>query len=104
MPALPPMHPEATTMEIDLADIIDEDAIIEDEEEEEEEADDNVGRSQKYADGLINRPLTEKQAQLLQSLYKRIGKTLYEIASHLWNKRKDDMQAFIELSGVISPV
>jgi len=103
MPVLPPDTTEDLTMDIDSPDIVEDDAAVEDEEEEEEDFDGNIGRSQKYADGLIDQPLGAEQSQLLQSLYKRIGKTLYEVASHLWNKRKDDMQAFIELSAVQAP-
>jgi len=103
MPASPPDTAEDLPMDLDSPDIIEDDAAMEDEEEEEEDFDDNIGRSQKYADGLIDQPLSAEQSQLLQSLYKRIGKTLYELASHLWKNRKDDMQAFIELSAVQCP-
>lgn len=102
MPVLPPDIQE-TAMDIDSPDTVEDDGTMEDEEEEEEDVDDNIGRSQKYSDGLIDRPLTAEQSQLLQLLYKKIGATLYELAIHLWNKRKDDMQAFIELSAVPSP-
>ena len=102
MPLLPPGH-EETSMDIDSPDDVEDEAAIEDEgEEEEDDIDDNMGRSQKYNDGLSNRPLTEEQSTLLQTLYKNIGKTLFELASHLWSFRKDDMAAFIELSAVTS--
>jgi hypothetical protein len=76
---------------------------IEDDAPEEDDDDDDdagTGQSQKYADGLINRPLAPEQTELLKSIYKRIGITLLDVAKHLWEKRQDDMQAFIEVSTV----
>jgi Proteasome-substrate-size regulator, mid region len=101
-PLLPPGHEDL--MDVDSPDDVEDEAAIEDEgEEEEDDVDDNMGRSQKYNDGLSNRPLTVEQSEMLQSLYKAIGKTLFELASHLWSFRKDDMAAFIELSAVSPP-
>lgn len=75
---------------------------IEDDAADDDDDDDDagMGRSQKYVDGLINRPLNAEQTELLKSIYKRIGMTLLDIARHLWEKRQDDMQAFIEVSTV----
>ena len=78
---------------------------IEDDAADEDDDDDDagMGRSQKYVDGLINRPLLPEQTELLKYIYKRIGKTLLDIAKCLWEKRQDDMQAFIEVSTVQHP-
>ncbi|HMD14654.1 MAG TPA: hypothetical protein VKI62_08520, partial [Bacteroidota bacterium] len=84
----------------DLIDI-DSPDIEEDAAEDDEDDDDaGTGRSQKYVDGFINRPLNPEQTELLKSLYKRTGVTLLDASKYLWAKRKDDMQAFIEVSTV----
>ena len=85
-------------MDVDSPDIEDDAA-----EEDDDDDDAGTGRSQKYVDGLINRPLTPEQTELLKSIYKRIGTTLLDVARYLWEKRQDDMQAFIEVSTVQHP-
>jgi Proteasome-substrate-size regulator, mid region len=85
------------SMDIDSPDI-DDDAADDDDDDSDSEA--ANGRSQKYVDGLINRPLTEAQTELLKDTYKQIGLVLLLLARYLWDHRPDDMQAFIELSTV----
>ena len=85
-------------MDVDSPDIEDDAA-----EEDDDDDDAGTGRSQKYVDGLINRPLTPEQTELLKSIYKRIGMTLLDVTKYLWEKRQDDMQAFIEVSTVRHP-
>jgi len=99
--ATPEELPEAVgtfpePMDIDSPDIEDDAA-----EEDDDDDDAGTGRSQKYSDGLINRPLAPEQTRLLKSIYKRIGMTLLDLTKYLWGKRSDDMQAFIEVSTVI---
>lgn len=97
MPAAVPTFPEA--MDVDSPDIEDDAA-----EDDEEDDDSGTGRSQKYVDGFINRPLNPEQTDLLKSLYKRIGMALLDASRYLWGNRRDDMQAFIEVSTVHYPV
>ena len=75
---------------------------VEDDTAEDDDDDDDAGtgRSQKYVDGMFNRPLTPEQTEILKSIYKRIGITLLRVVRYLWAKRKDDMSSFIEVSTV----
>lgn len=88
--------PEAT--DVDTPDI--EEEAGDEEDEEDGDSDAASGRSQKYVDGLINRPLKPEQTEALKHIYKRIGMTLLDLARHLWANRKDDVQTFIEASTV----
>jgi hypothetical protein len=79
---------------------IEEDEAGEDDDDDDPDADAATGRSHKYVDGLINRPLSPEQTELLMSIYKNIGSTLFDVSQYLWQNRPNDMQAFIELSTV----
>jgi Proteasome-substrate-size regulator, mid region len=96
MPQAIPTVPDA--MDVDFPDI--EDEAGEDDDEEDVDADAASGRSHKYVDGLINRSLTPEQTELLKHIYKKVGMTFLDLTRHLWAHRKDDMQAFIEVSTV----
>jgi hypothetical protein len=90
-------------MEVDQPDI-EEDEAGEDDDDDDPDADAATGRSHKYVDGLINRPLTTEQTELLKYIYKNIGTALFDVAQYLWSHRPNDMQSFIELSTVYLPV
>jgi len=87
-------------VDIDSPDIEDDDAAGDDEEDD----DAGAGRAQTYADGLIDRRLTPEQTELLKSLYMKIGRTLLDASRYLWEKRRDDMSTFIEVSTVYCQV
>ena len=91
------------SMDVDQPDI-EEDEAGEDDDDDDPDADAATGRSHKYVDGLINRPLTPEQTELLMNIYKEIGITLLDVAQYLWSRRPNDLQSFIELSTVYLPV
>lgn len=97
MPLAAPVQEDP--MDSDSPDTI-EDEAGEDDDEDDADADAVGGRSQKYSDGLINRPLNPEQTQMLISIYKEIGMILLEVSRYLQASREDDMQAFIEVSTV----
>jgi hypothetical protein len=90
-------------MDVDQPDI-EEDEAGEDDDDDDPDADAATGRSHKYVDGLINRPLTPEQTELLMNIYKEIGITLLDVAQYLWSRRPNALQSFIELSTVYLPV
>lgn len=93
--------PSADVMDLDQPDVEEEDAG-DDDEDDDSSSDAVTGRAHKYADGLISRPLNDEQTELLQKMYKGIGGVLQSVALYLNQHRPDDMQAFIELSAVLS--
>jgi hypothetical protein len=97
-----PQAPSSTeVMDLDQVDAEEEDAG-DDDEDDDSSSDAVTGRAHKYADGLVSRPLNSEQTELLMKLYKGIGGVLQSVALYLNEHRPDDMQAFIELSTVLS--
>lgn len=100
-------YPSATTpeetdnMDIDSPSVIEDEVGEEDDDDDTDGDDEGAGRSQMYVDGYNDRPLTDKQAALLKSIYQRIGMVLLDLIRHLKNNRKDDYHAFIEISTVL---
>jgi hypothetical protein len=100
---VPQAHSPVDSMDVDQPDI-EEDEAGEDDDDDDPDADAATGRSHKYVDGLINRPLTPEQTELLMNIYKEIGITLLDVAQYLWSRRPNALQSFIELSTVYLPV
>jgi hypothetical protein len=88
---------EDELMDVDQPDVEDDEGN-DDDDEDFSDADAAAGRSQKYADGFINRPLKREEHEILSSIYIDIGCMLSSLHKYLWANRQDDMQAFIELS------
>lgn len=88
-------------MDVDQPDVEEEEGgEDEDEDFADGDGDASTGRSQKYVDGFINRPLTPEQTDLLKMIYNDIGVLLHQLGVFLMNHRSDDMQAAIELSAI----
>src|SRR5579862_4119204 len=92
------MDVEEDFSDADQPDVEEEDAVEEDEDEDFSDSDSATGRSQKYADGFINRPLSPEQAEILRIVYVDIGSMLSLLVKYLWLNRKDDMQSFVEVT------
>jgi hypothetical protein len=95
------MDVEEDFSDADQPDVEEEDAVEEDEDEDFSDSDSATGRSQKYADGFINRPLSPEQAEILRIVYVDIGSMLSLLVKYLWLNRKDDMQSFVEVTTAI---
>lgn len=88
---------EDEAMEIDPADVEEDDTGDDEDEGESDDTDAPSGRGQKYADGFINNPLSHENFKKLYTIHMEIGDTLSFVAKHLRDHRKDDVQATIEI-------
>jgi hypothetical protein len=107
-PASPALQsPEATIESVTEEDYgtdedspdVEDDAAEDDDDDYDDEA--TTGRNHKYPDGLGERPLKPEQTNLLIRSYLSIGSGLLAVANHLWAKRHDNVQLFMELSNAI---
>ena len=89
-------------LDVEHADVEDEEAAEEEDEDfSDADADGSIGRSQRYADGFLNRPLNSEQIEIMKTIYIEIGRVLAQLTKYLVVYREDDMQSFIELTTTV---